>query len=57
MSGSIHTTYKALRGLTKSEMYAQYLDPDSDLAVLARKRGIKKRVLAVRKLKPTVNKQ
>lgn len=57
MSRSIHTTYKALRGLTKAEIYAQYVDPESDLAILARKRGIKKRVLAVRKLKRTLNKQ
>lgn len=42
MSRSIHTTFKGCQGLTKNELNEQFNDPDSDLAVLARKIGIKK---------------
>jgi hypothetical protein len=40
-----------MRGLTNSELYEQYLDPNSDLAQLAKKHGIKKRVKKSRKQK------
>lgn len=51
MSRSIHTTYKDLKGLTKKEFEEQYNDPNSDLAELAKKSSIKKKVLKERKQK------
>ncbi len=45
MSRSIHTTYtKNIRGLTKKELEEQSIDSSSDLAALAKKRSIKKKV-------------
>lgn len=49
MSRSIHKTFKDVRGLTKNELNEQYNDPDSDLALLASKIGIKKQVKKKRK--------
>ncbi|WP_116789969.1 hypothetical protein [Flavobacterium psychrotrophum] len=49
MSKSIHTTYKSLRGLTKIQIEAQFIDPDSDLATLGKKRSIKRSVKRARK--------
>jgi hypothetical protein len=49
MSRSIHTTYKDLIGLSKTEIQEQFKDPDSDLAALAKKSAIKRRILKVRK--------
>ena len=49
MSRSIHTTFKNLKGLTKKELDEQYIDPDSDLAKLAKKLGIKNQVRKSRK--------
>ena len=51
MSRSIHTTFKALKGLTVKELNDQFVDPDSDLAILAYKIGIKKDVVKKRKQK------
>ena len=51
MSRSIHTTYKDLKGLIKKELEEQYNDPTSDLAELAKKSSIKKKVLKERKKK------
>ena len=51
MSRSIHTTRKDLKGLTKRELDEQFNDPNSDLASLARKSSIKKKVLKERKKK------
>lgn len=51
MSRSIHTTYKHVKGLTKKELEEQYNDPNSDLAELAKKSSIKKKVLKERKQK------
>ncbi len=42
MSRSIHTTYKDLRGLTKTELEEMAIDSDSPLSDLADKRSIKK---------------
>lgn len=36
MSKSIHTTYKALKHLTKKELDEQFDDSNSDLAALAK---------------------
>lgn len=41
MSKRIHTTMASLKGLTKTEIKAQAIDPDSDLATLAKKSNIK----------------
>lgn len=50
MSRSIHTTYaKNIRGLTKNEIIEQFNDPNSDLAELAKKSGIKRQVKKSRK--------
>ncbi|NCU05277.1 MAG: hypothetical protein GXC73_14955 [Chitinophagaceae bacterium] len=49
MSRSIHTTYKDLKKLTKKEIEAQFKDPDSDLAALAKKSSLKKKVVSDRK--------
>jgi hypothetical protein len=50
MSRSIHTTYKKnIRGLTKGELIEQFNDPNSDLAALAKKSGIKDQVKKSRK--------
>jgi len=49
MSRSIHTTFKNLKGITKSELSEQFNDPDSDLAILATKIGIKNQVKKSRK--------
>jgi hypothetical protein len=51
MSRSIHTTYKDLKGLTKKEIDEQFVDPNSDLASLAKKSSIKKEVIKERKKK------
>lgn len=51
MSKSIHKTYKDLKGLTKKELNEQFSDPNSDLATLAKKSTIKKKVLKERKQK------
>ena len=54
MSRSIHTTFKDIRGLTNRELDEQFNDPDSDLATLAKKIGIKKRVRKIRKQSKSV---
>lgn len=51
MSRSIHTTHKDLKGLTKRELDEQFNDPNSDLAALAKKSSLKKKVLKTRKHK------
>jgi len=51
MSRSIHTTYKDVKGLTKKGLEEQYKDPNSDLAELAKKSSIKKKILKERKQK------
>lgn len=51
MSRSIHTTYKAVKGLTKKEITEQFNDPNSDLAELAKKSSIKKDTIKKRKQK------
>ena len=53
MSRSIHTTYKDLKGVTKSELEDMANDSDSPLNDLAEKRAIKKKVKKERKLKKT----
>ena len=55
MSKSIHTTYKDLKRLTKKELAEQFDDPNSDLAALAKKSSLKKKVLKDRKQKKTSN--
>nr|WP_321453074.1 hypothetical protein [uncultured Carboxylicivirga sp.] len=50
MSKSIHTTYKDLKGLSKSELEDMTNDSDSALNDLAEKRAIKKKVKQDRKL-------
>jgi len=54
MSRSIHTTFKDIRGLTNRELDEQFNDPDSDLATLAKKIGIKKRVRKIREQSKSV---
>ncbi|MGA9211876.1 hypothetical protein [Kaistella sp.] len=49
MSRSIHTTYKAVKGLTKRELEEQSKDPKSDLAILGHKSFIKSEVKKDRK--------
>lgn len=49
MSRSIHTTNKDLKGLTKIEIDEQFNDFNSDLANLAKKRSIKRKILNERK--------
>lgn len=51
MSRSIHTTHKDIKGLTKKEIEDQYNDPHSNLAELAKKSSLKRKVLKERKLK------
>lgn len=51
MSRSIHTIHKDLKGLTKRELDEQFNDPNSDLAALAKKSSLKKKVLKGRKQK------
>jgi hypothetical protein len=51
MSKSIHTTYSAVKGLTKKEIEEQLLDPNSDLAILGHKSLIKNEVKTDRKNK------
>jgi hypothetical protein len=54
MSRSIHITGKTFKGLTKSEIDEQYVDPKSDLSQFAKKISIKKRVIKLwRQDKPT----
>jgi hypothetical protein len=53
MSRSIHTTYKDLKGVIKSELEDMAYDSDSPLSDLAEKRAIKKRVKKERELKKT----
>lgn len=55
MSKSIHTTYKDLKHLTKKELAEQFDDPNSDLAALAKKSSLKKKILKDRKQKKTSN--
>ena len=55
MSKSIHTTYKGLKGLSKSEIDAQANEPNSDLHKLAEKSRIKKEVKKKRKELKTSN--
>jgi hypothetical protein len=50
MSKSIHTTYKDLKGVIKSELEEMSTDPDSILSELADKIAIKKKVKNERKL-------
>ena len=50
MSRSIHTTYKDLKGATKSQLEEMLHDSDSPLSDLAKKRAIKKKVEKERKL-------
>ena len=42
MSKSIHITIKNFRGLTKKEIDEQSVDPNSELAQWAKKKGIKR---------------
>ncbi len=57
MSRSIHTTFaKNMRGLTEKELIEQYNDPNSDLAALAKKSGIKHTVKKTRKQKDQLEK-
>lgn len=49
MSRSIHTTFKDLKGLTKSEIDEQFYDPNSDLAKLAKKGALKRKIVKERK--------
>ena len=51
MSRSIHTTHNDLKGLTKKELDEQFSDPNSDLAALAKKMTLKKKVLKERNQK------
>jgi hypothetical protein len=54
MSRSIHTTYKDLKGLSKSEINEQSKDPDSDLSILSKKSALKRKIKKERKInKPT----
>ncbi len=55
MSRSIHTTHKDLKGLTKGELDKQFSDSNSDLAALAKKSSLKKKVLKDRKQNKSVN--
>ena len=55
MSRSIHTTYKDVRGLTKTELLEQSEDPSSDLNELAKKRAIKKEVKSSRRERKNKN--
>jgi hypothetical protein len=55
MSRSIHTTYKNVKGLTKKELIEQYNDPNSDLAALGKKSGIKRTVKKARKQNKKAN--
>ena len=48
MSRSIHTTHKNLKGLNKKELEEQFNDPNSDLAKLAKKSGVKSQVRKLR---------
>lgn len=50
MSRSIHTTYKDLKGVTKSELDEMSNEPDSILNELADKRTLKKKAKKERKL-------
>jgi transposase-like protein len=50
MARSIHTTFKKnIKGLTKAEIIEQYNDPNSEIAELAKKSGIKKQVKKTRR--------
>lgn len=53
MSRSNHTTNKNLRGLTKLELNEQFNDHNSDLAILAVKSTLKKKIVKDRKQKKT----
>jgi len=50
MSRSIHTTYKDLKEVTKSELVEMINESDSPLCDLAAKRAIKKKVKKERKI-------
>ena len=49
MSKSIHVTIKNFRGLTKSQLNEQFVDPDSDLAQWGKKYAIKREIRKKRK--------
>jgi hypothetical protein len=51
MSRSVHITRKNFRGLTKSEIKEQAIDPTSELKQWAKKAAIKKTVNKQRKMK------
>lgn len=49
MSKSIHTTFKAVKGLTKKQLEEQVNDTESDLAILGHKSALKDEVKKSRK--------
>ena len=49
MSKSIHVTIKNFKGLTKTQLEEQFVDPDSDLAQWSKKSSIKKEIKKNRK--------
>jgi hypothetical protein len=51
MSRSVHITKKNFKGLTKSEIKEQAIDPTSELKQWAKKSTIKKTVKQQRKMK------
>ena len=56
MSRSIHITSKNFRGLTKSEIDEQYIDPTSELSQWSDKLHIKKSTVKDRKQQKTKRK-
>lgn len=51
MSKSIHITIKNFRGLTKSQLDEQFVDPNSDLKQWSKKSAIKGETISKRKIK------
>jgi hypothetical protein len=51
MSKSIHVTIKNFRGLTKSQLDEQFVDPNSDMNQWSKKSAIKKDTIFKRKIK------
>jgi hypothetical protein len=51
MSKSIHVTIKNFRGLTKSQIDEQSIDPNSDLKQWGKKSAIKKETISKRRIK------
>ncbi len=49
MSKNIHVTIKNFKGLTKTQLEEQFVDPDSDLAQWSKKSSIKKKIKNKRK--------